>query len=154
MPPLYCPECSYNLTGLTEHRCPECGSAFDPDELVRKRAECTPVNALVLWLFLAPIGFAAASGGLVAALGALFPRVTGELLLAFFLMLTLATMLHALELAFRLDANKQAFLGRREVPWYIDMVWPTWLLYWALEFVLAMMALGILMMILAVIFQW
>jgi len=30
---LRCPQCDYNLTGLTEKRCPECGSAFDPEEL-------------------------------------------------------------------------------------------------------------------------
>jgi len=30
---LICPECDYNLTGLTEYRCPECGTPFDPDHL-------------------------------------------------------------------------------------------------------------------------
>jgi hypothetical protein len=32
---LRCPRCEYNLTGLTENRCPECGTAFDPEELRR-----------------------------------------------------------------------------------------------------------------------
>ncbi|MBP7936872.1 MAG: hypothetical protein KA354_19700 [Phycisphaerae bacterium] len=32
---LCCPHCEYNLTGLTENRCPECGLQFDPDELRR-----------------------------------------------------------------------------------------------------------------------
>ena len=27
---LHCPECNYNLTGLREWRCPECGQRFDP----------------------------------------------------------------------------------------------------------------------------
>lgn len=30
---LHCPLCEYNLRGLTEPRCPECGAAFDWDEV-------------------------------------------------------------------------------------------------------------------------
>lgn len=29
-PPGHCQSCGYNLTGLTENRCPECGQAFTP----------------------------------------------------------------------------------------------------------------------------
>lgn len=32
---LSCPTCDYNLTGLTENRCPECGEAFDPEQVRR-----------------------------------------------------------------------------------------------------------------------
>lgn len=34
-PGLICPSCEYDLTGLLERRCPECGRAFDADELRR-----------------------------------------------------------------------------------------------------------------------
>ncbi len=30
---LRCPQCGYNLTGLTVNRCPECSREFDPEEL-------------------------------------------------------------------------------------------------------------------------
>jgi DNA-directed RNA polymerase subunit RPC12/RpoP len=29
-----CPTCGYNLTGLSESRCPECGNRFTLDELL------------------------------------------------------------------------------------------------------------------------
>ncbi len=31
---LFCPNCEYDLTGLTEPRCPECGEPFDNEELI------------------------------------------------------------------------------------------------------------------------
>jgi hypothetical protein len=33
MKKLYCAICGYNLQGLAENRCPECGVAFDPGDL-------------------------------------------------------------------------------------------------------------------------
>ena len=42
---LHCPHCDYDLTGLTEDRCPECGEAFDR-ELLRKIAANEPIPAV------------------------------------------------------------------------------------------------------------
>ncbi len=36
---LFCPQCDYNLTGLTEDRCPECGRPFDRALLERLQSE-------------------------------------------------------------------------------------------------------------------
>jgi hypothetical protein len=35
---LKCPVCSYDLSGLPDHRCPECGHEFDPDQLAARVA--------------------------------------------------------------------------------------------------------------------
>jgi hypothetical protein len=41
---LRCPRCEYNLTGLTDARCPECGTTFDW-EAVRRAAQNAPIIA-------------------------------------------------------------------------------------------------------------
>lgn len=32
---LHCPQCNYPLRGLSKHRCPECGNAFEIEELIQ-----------------------------------------------------------------------------------------------------------------------
>lgn len=41
-----CPKCGYNLTGLKEHRCPECGEPFDPIALLREQLERPTIRKL------------------------------------------------------------------------------------------------------------
>ena len=53
---LRCPHCDYDLTGLTEDRCPECGEAFDR-ELLRKIAANEPIPAVPWDTDLSPRGF-------------------------------------------------------------------------------------------------
>ncbi len=33
----YCPTCGYNLTGLEENRCPECGAGFNIEQILAER---------------------------------------------------------------------------------------------------------------------
>ena len=40
--PILCPTCHYNLTGLTEARCPECGASFTLDQLFAAQSESMP----------------------------------------------------------------------------------------------------------------
>lgn len=40
---LFCLTCDYNLRGLTVHRCPECGTPFDPAALVVRSAPWGPL---------------------------------------------------------------------------------------------------------------
>ncbi len=36
-PRISCPECNYDLRRLSERTCPECGAAFDPEELRQRQ---------------------------------------------------------------------------------------------------------------------
>ena len=45
MPALACPLCGYDLSGLTEARCPECGATFTLEQLVLARPRAVPQPA-------------------------------------------------------------------------------------------------------------
>ena len=43
-PTLHCPQCGYNLTGLAQNRCPECGREFDPEVEAARSASQQPIG--------------------------------------------------------------------------------------------------------------
>ena len=45
MPVLACPQCGYNLAGLSEARCPECGASFTLEQLMLSRPKPVPQPA-------------------------------------------------------------------------------------------------------------
>lgn len=56
---MYCRKCEYILEGLVEHRCPECGQPFDPDNVVTFRRylkDPRDRQVLLAWLWLAVSG--------------------------------------------------------------------------------------------------
>ncbi len=78
----YCPKCGYNLTGLTENRCPECGTAFDPVDLLKRGLllrQLSLPRLIIPNLIVAPIILS----GVVAFLGLDNPLLFVPLLMLF-----------------------------------------------------------------------
>lgn len=121
---LHCPECGYNVTGLKQWRCPECGERFSlqraytlkmlktPEFFLRYRYDPRQLR-MVFWgllLFLAGVGRACFAG----ALG-LF--VCGVVLLLFFGIIVIPNMILV-----RLQSN---------LPWpkfffWMSLLWFAW----------------------------
>lgn len=57
----FCQQCGYNLAGLAEHRCPECGRAFDPvnerttDRVANERRHWRRINTAFLVMATYPV---------------------------------------------------------------------------------------------------
>jgi len=71
-----CLKCGYALRGLTEYRCPECGTPFDPADFVDTFVPKWP--KLFLWLMVGMLGAVALqSGGVIWVIGACLGRSMG-----------------------------------------------------------------------------
>lgn len=69
-----CPHCGYSLRGLPEHRCPECGNAFDPAEVLATFRPKWPV--LMKWYLLAYVVSSAVSSPFIISSLLSFRRST------------------------------------------------------------------------------
>jgi hypothetical protein len=124
---LHCPGCDYNLTGLREWRCPECGERFSPHRAYTRRLMRSPEFFLryrysprelrsVLWSLLMFLG------GSLPLLWAdrTFAIVIGLFVLGFFVVIALPNMLL--------------------LRWQAGLSWPRFFFWTSLLFFLAVMA--------------
>lgn len=107
---LYCPNCGYNVTGLSTQRCPECGKEFDLDKL----REPSPAERAwlqfgakgIVWVLLAP-GLCVAGYIALNLSGALLGDETLGMLLF------LGLILLSLPVAFIGSFNRGRWIARR-----------------------------------------
>lgn len=135
MPTLYCPKCGYNLTALTENRCPECGNGFDPQVLLKRQANSVSTRSVVLQLIFVPVGFAVlAPVFMIMTLGG---DIAGLILgLAFLFCLIV---LHGSILGQSYVNARKLLQGEDNVPWLFRHGWACCILFSALEILLAFM---------------
>lgn len=128
---LHCPECDYNLTGLREWRCPECGERFSPRRAYTLRMLKTPefflryrydpaeirsaVRAVMLFL-----------GGVLMALlgGPKAALIGGTLLLIFFAVIVLPNMIL---LRWQAGLSWPRFLFWMSLLWFLGATLLCWL---------------------------
>jgi len=107
---LFCPECGYNLTGLPENRCPECGGEFDPQRLaqeIRDAPEPITLRRALLHLLWPPALF------LVAGLAGLISQEARAFVLAVVVLLVVFYgFVNASMLAERVVASQAARAGK------------------------------------------
>jgi hypothetical protein len=125
---LHCPECNYNLTGLREWRCPECGERFSPHRAYTQRLMRSPEFLLryrysprelrsVLWSLLMFVAgtFLVLMAGLKAAI------LSGLILLGIFVVIVLPSLV--------------LFCFQ------VDLSWPRFIFWTCLLYFLAVIAL-------------
>lgn len=119
MSTLYCPKCSYNLSNLTENRCPECGEAFDPDTLRMLQAKGVSPWSLILQIIFVPILFAImAPICLITTLGA---EIFGIAFSGIFILG--AIVFHACYLSRSYVRSYRLRFGDDRTPWVYRHVW-------------------------------
>lgn len=139
MSTLYCPKCGYNLTGLKENRCPECGKVFDPRLLRAMQRVGISTRSVVWQIILAPAGFAflftfcictgISSSREVAWLVSVVPFIL------------LVVILHTTPLSRAFVRTHQLRHGRGNVAWLFRSVWPFCIIFALLESALTLIYL-------------
>lgn len=128
MPTLYCPNCGYNLTALTQNVCPECGETFEPRQVRALQRIGITTRSVVLQLIFVPAGFA-----LLSTLWLFSVAVSGTgggfLLVFVGLMLLAAVTLHAVPLAKAFVRSRQLRGGCVAVGPFFRSAWPCALLF-------------------------
>ncbi len=76
----FCPNCGYNLTGLPENRCPECGREFDPAQLAQQRRADARIGGVILRVLLVPAALPPDLQALVPALCVIWGVVVGSMI--------------------------------------------------------------------------
>ena len=127
MPTLYCPKCGYNLTALTENRCPECGGVFYPRQLRALQRAGVSTRSVVLQLIFVPAGFALLST--LCLFGVAIGTGGGAMLIFVGLMLMAAVTLHAVPLAKAFVRSRQLREGSDAVGPFFRTAWPCVLLF-------------------------
>jgi hypothetical protein len=127
MSTLYCPKCGYNLTGLTENVCPECGGAFDPRQVRALQRRGISTRSVVLQLIFVPAGFALLST--LCLIGAATTGGEGASFIVAGLLLLGAVTLHAVPLSRAFVRSKQLRDGGDNVSRFFRTTWPCALLF-------------------------